>query len=266
MTRQEEKWLLEFAEKSGCDLDSLLKRRESGEPLQYILGEWEFYGYNLKVGAGVLVPRPETEFLVDLAKEHETDLVLDLCAGTGCVGIALARETNCNVICVEISEEAIFFLKQNIELNGVSDKVKIIKGDILNPEFVDNFFNNQLPTVNNQLSIVNCQLSIVVNPPYLTKIEMDELQKELTFEPRIALFGGCDGLDFYRKVFTLWGGKLKADELFATEVGYKQAAQVYELMENAGFEPRIKKDYSGIERIIYGFKNKENHNAQKRSN
>ncbi|MDR2531788.1 MAG: peptide chain release factor N(5)-glutamine methyltransferase [Oscillospiraceae bacterium] len=237
--RNELRWLSEFAEKNNQDLNALLKRREDGEPLQYILGEWEFYGYNFKVGKGVLIPRPETEFLIDLAKKHKPKTIYDLCAGSGCVGIALAKETGCEVIAVEISDEAIEYLKHNAELNNVS--VKIIKDDVLKPEF--------------GFEKADC---ILVNPPYLTKAEMGELQAEVTHEPEIALFGGEDGLDFYREIFRLWDGKLKQGGLFAVEVGHKQAGAVAELMRESGFNPQIIKDYSGTDRIIYAIKG-ENH-------
>jgi release factor-specific protein-(glutamine-N5) methyltransferase len=233
----EEKWLHEFAQKNNLDLSALQKRRENGEPLQYILGEWEFYGYTFKVGKGVLIPRPETEFLVDLAKEHKPKTVYDLCAGSGCVGIALARELGCDVIAVEISDEAIEYLKQNAELNNVSDKVKIIKADVLNPGF--------------EFEQADC---ILVNPPYLTKQEMQELQEEVKHEPEVALYGGEDGLDFCRRVFKLWVGNLKQGGLFAAEVGHGQAEEAAELMKSAGFTPQIKKDYSNVDRIIYAIK------------
>ncbi|MCL1822571.1 MAG: peptide chain release factor N(5)-glutamine methyltransferase [Oscillospiraceae bacterium] len=237
MTRQEEKWLREYAEKSKQDINKLIERRVNGEPLQYILGEWEFYGYNFKIGKGVLIPRPETEFLVDSAKEYKPELVYDLCAGSGCVGIALAKETGCKVISVDISEEAIKYLKQNIKLNGV--EIETIKDDVLNP--AETYTES------------DC---ILVNPPYLTGLEIQKLQKEVTYEPEIALFGGKDGLDFYRKIFTLWSGKLKKGGLFAVEVGDGQAREVCGFMQNAGlFEtPQIIKDYSGIERVVYALK------------
>jgi release factor glutamine methyltransferase len=224
------RWLQEYAEKSGENLEKLLRRRENGEPLQYILGEWEFYGYSFKVGKGVLIPRPETEFLVDLAKEHKPKTVYDLCAGSGCVGVALANEIGCEVIAVEISDEAIKYLEQN-----KTEKITIIKDDVLKPEF--------------DFEEADC---ILVNPPYLTKKEMNELQEEVKHEPEIALYGGEDGLDFYRNFFEKWN--VKSYQLFACEVGDGQAQAVCEIMENKGLKPKIKKDYSNIDRIIYATK------------
>ncbi|MDR2559672.1 MAG: peptide chain release factor N(5)-glutamine methyltransferase [Oscillospiraceae bacterium] len=249
MSRNEEKWLREYAEKSGESLEKLIRRREAGEPLQYILGEWEFYGYNFKVGKGVLIPRPETEFLVDLAKEYcvRGAPVFDLCAGSGCVGIAIAKETHrSSVIAVEKSPRAIEYLKKNIALNKVEKQVHIIECNIFNRYKIrDQFF---------QTLKKNCALaSIVMNPPYLSKSEMQSLQKEVTHEPEEALYGGGeDGLDFYRNFFDKWN--VKHNPLFACEVGDEQAAAVCEIMENKGLSPKVLKDYSGIDRIVYTLK------------
>ena len=237
--RNEAKWLCEFAEKTGGNIDALVSRRTGGEPLQYILGEWEFYGYPFKVGPGVLIPRQETELLVDLAKEHKPVAVYDLCAGSGCVGISAARETGCKIIAMEISAEAIAYLKQNISLNNVSDKVSVVKGDVLKP--ICKFGKSDM---------------ILVNPPYLTKAEMGALQKEVAFEPEKALYGGEDGLDFYRKIFNVWGDSLKKGGVFAAETGAEQAETVSGIMRDTGLfeEPLVKKDYSGAERVVCAVK------------
>jgi release factor glutamine methyltransferase len=188
----------------------------------------------------VLIPRPETELLVQLTIDNGQltigeSLVLDLCAGSGCVGIAIARETGCNVIAVEKSPQAAEYLRANIALNGVESQVKTIQADVLE----------------NQLSIVNCQLSIVINPPYLTRAEMQSLQKEVAHEPPLALFGGVDGLDFYRQFFEMWGDAIRGARLFATEVGDGQAAAVSEMLRQVGREPRVARDLSGIERVVW---------------
>jgi release factor glutamine methyltransferase len=197
----------------------------------------------MKVGEGVLIPRPETELLVQLTINNlqctiNEALILDLCAGTGCVGIALAKEIGCNVIAVEKSSEAIEYLKQNVKLNNVESQVEIVKADILEE----------------QLSIVNCQFFIVINPPYLSKSEMQSLQKEVTHEPESALFGGEDGLEFYRRFFERWSEMLNQACLFACEVGDGQARAVSEMLEKIGLSPQIKKDYNGIDRIVYSVK------------
>jgi len=241
MNQNELKWLTEYAEKSGENLEKLIRRRENGEPLQYILGEWEFYGYTFKVGKGVLIPRPETEFLVDLAKEYcvRGAPVFDLCSGSGCVGISIAKETLCsNVIAVEKSPAAIKYLRENIKLNKVEKKVNVIECNVLNRK-----------KLNSMVKYNSFTSSIVINPPYLSKSDMDSLQKEVTHEPKEALYGGEDGLDFYRNFFDKWN--VRYNPLFACEVGDGQAQAVCEIMENKGLKPKILKDYSGIERIIY---------------
>jgi len=223
---QELRWLKKYYK---GDINKALRRREAGEPLQYILGEWEFYGYPFKVGPGVLIPRPETELLVDLAKQYKPKLVLDLCAGTGCVGIALAKEIRCDVIAVEKYDEAFRYLKQNIELNNV--EIEVIQGDVLNIDLPE----------------ADC---VLINAPYLTKSEMQNLQKEVTFEPETALYGGEDGLNFYREFFKT----RRNAKLTACEVGDNQARKVCEIMEKAGYNPKIKQDYNKIDRIVYSVK------------
>lgn len=165
-----------------------LMRRVNGEPLQYIIGEWEFYGLPFKVGEGVLIPRQDTETLVETALEFlkarppEQRLVLDLCAGTGCIGIALAKLANCDVSCIELSGAAFGYLVRNIQLNDVEEWVKPICGDIFDSEIHRGLGNFDL---------------ITANPPYLTDLDMKKLQKEVLYEPKMALYGGSDGLDFY---------------------------------------------------------------------
>ena len=244
MNRNELRWLQEHADKTNQHIDTLTARRESGEPLQYILGEWEFYGYTLKVGEGVLIPRPETEFLADLAIVHQPGLIYDLCAGSGCVGITVAKETGCAVNAVEICDKAIGYLRQNAELHDVP--LNIIKGDVLKPDF--------------DTEQADC---ILANPPYLTEAEMNGLQREVTHEPQTALYGGRDGLDFYREIFRTWDKALKIGGLFAVEVGNRQAQDVSQLMKESGYNPQIIKDYAGADRIVYAIK--ESKNAKERS-
>lgn len=238
-------------------LSELVLRRVNGEPLQYLLGEWEFYGYPMHVGSGVLIPRPETEFLVDAAKSHlvmrkaelikqnkvnEADnlsnrlILIDLCAGSGCVSVAMCKETGCRSLGVEISEAALSYAEKNIALNSLKNRIKLIHSDI---------FNSALIEAAPQADF------ILANPPYLSKKDMEELQREVDFEPETALYGGMDGLDFYRRIFIAWKHKLKAGGFFAVEIGYGQAEAVSGFMREAGFSPSVMKDYSGIKRIVY---------------
>lgn len=275
--------------KNSKRFNDLIIRRAGGEPLQYLLGEWEFYGYPMKVGEGVLIPRPETEFLIDLGKAYVKKLtnpvfadskkklheianeiklesvfaslnenekienvynftpvspseimVIDLCAGSGCVGIAMVKETGCQALEIELSDKAHEYAKENIKLNDTENRMKLYCGDIFDADLI-----NSIPQA-------DC---IFANPPYLSEKDMEELQREVGHEPKAALYGGKDGLDYYRGIFKSWRGKLKQGGLFAVEVGYGQAEEVKLLMRQAGFEPETMLDYSLVERIVYAIKN-----------
>lgn len=223
---------------------ALLEKRLSGYPLQYLIEEWDFYACTFKVGEGVLIPRQDTETLAELAdgflKKRSPDrrAVLDLCAGSGCIGIALARVCEARVTCVEKSEAAFYYLKENIALNGVCDRVSAVCGDI----FV------VLPEIGGEYD------AIVSNPPYLTAAEMSELQREVTFEPREALYGGDDGLEFYRKIPERYLGRLAEGGLLAMEIGYEQAEQAALIFKKYGLEPQFENDLCGVRRVIYGIK------------
>ena len=219
------------------------RRRLKGEPLQYIIGEWEFYGLPFKVGEGVLIPRQETELLVEKALERltEADAVIDLCSGSGCIPIAIAKNANTNLCYgVEISEAALKYFEENIRLNGVETKVIPVRGDVL---LLSEELTLRLPE--------KCDI-ITANPPYLTAEEMAGLQKEVRREPETALFGGTDGLDFYRVIFGVWKHKLEKGGSFLVEVGDKQAESVRSIMENEGFECEIYSDLNKTERVVAG--------------
>lgn len=221
----------------------MLKRRLSGYPLQYLIGEWSFYACDFKVGEGVLIPRQDTETIAELADEFLKKRplgerrVLDLCAGSGCIGIALSKLCGAVTTSVEKSGAAMKYLLENVALNGVSDRVTAICGDIFSaevPERVGSGFD-----------------VIVSNPPYLTAEDMDNLQREVSYEPGEALFGGADGLDFYRRIPELYIDKLKTGGLFAVEVGIGQAEEVAEIFIKHGLSPQFKKDLCGVTRVVY---------------
>lgn len=226
-------------ENISSEIMGKLERRLAGEPLQYILGEWEFCGLPFKVGNGVLIPRQDTETLVevcaDFLKDRQTRKTLDLCAGSGCIGIALAKLSGADVICVEKSEQAFGYLKENILLNKVN--VSAVLGDALDERTVGGEFD-----------------VIVSNPPYLTSADMEALQKEVRFEPETALFGGADGLDFYRRILEIYPKKLKKGGMFAVEIGIDQDEAVCGLFRENGLITRVKKDMCGVKRVIYTFK------------
>ncbi|MCL2035930.1 MAG: peptide chain release factor N(5)-glutamine methyltransferase [Oscillospiraceae bacterium] len=242
----EANWIIRYVMLS--QQEEVVRRRIAGEPLQYLLGEWEFYGYPIKVGPGVLIPRQETELLVELVDEYFRDggdgLVFDLCSGSGCVGIAIAKETGRDVMAFEKSDEAVAYLRENTRLNCVQHKVILFHRDILDEEYV----SGVLGFIPEHLRE---KLLIVINPPYLSKEEILTLQKEVRHEPMMALFGGGDGLEFYRDFFRVWREQLRESRLFACEVGFGQAEAVAEMFEEIGLNPQIREDYNGIERVVY---------------
>lgn len=225
----------EMAEKAA----DAAKRRIKGEPLQYILGEWDFYGLTFKLGEGVFIPRPETEILVEMALESlpENGFLTDLCSGSGCIPIAVAKNSSAKCRGIEISPEAMSYFRENIRLHGLETRVTAIEGDVTDAECLDLTERSDV---------------ITANPPYLTAEDMSALQKELRREPEIALFGGRDGLDYYRDIFRLWKSKLKKGGAFLVEAGDKQADLVKGFMEKAGLECEIFSDFSGIKRIVKG--------------
>lgn len=223
----------------------IVRRRSEGYPLQYLLGEWEFYGYPFKVGKGVLIPRPDTETLVEhtLAAcrqiENKYPKIIDLCSGSGCIAVTLKKEIpEAEVFAVEISDEAIKYLKQNAELNNAD--ITIIQGDVLDEKL--------------QQSLLDFDI-IVSNPPYLTGEEMQELQREVAFEPELALFGGNDGLGFYRRLTAIWKNSLKISGYLLYEFGMGQHSAVSEILAENGFtDITLQKDAAGIIRTISGKK------------
>ena len=229
------------------------EKRATGYPLQYILGKWEFYGLPFKVGEGVLIPRPDTEILVDTVIEYyrsprENMRIIDLCSGSGCIAVALKKNIpGAEVTAVENSSEAMPYLVHNARMNDTV--LRYIKGDVMNGALLDNFSDPE--NVGEHIKF-GC---IVSNPPYLTKEEMSELQTEVGYEPKCALDGGIDGLKFYRVIACLWREVLEDNGLLAFEAGYQQCGQVAEIMEKSGFyDVTVKKDLGGNERVIFGYK------------
>ena len=223
-------------------LRQLASRRLEGEPLQYLLGEWEFYGLTLKVGPGVLIPRPDTETLVETGlsylKGRTGCRVLDLCAGTGCVGLAVERSAkNISALyALEKEEAAFFYLKEN--LAAYESRIMPLHQDGLAPG----------PEAD-RLDLILC------NPPYLTGEDMESLQTEVRYEPPSALDGGEDGLDFYRRLTAVWKHRLNPGGLLAYEIGMGQQEDVTQILRQEGLEQiHWKEDLSGIVRVVAGRK------------
>ncbi len=232
--------LAEFTE--PIKKEQTLNRRLNGEPLQYILGEWEFYGITLSVGEGVLIPRADTETVVETAltvlKGIKNPTVFDLCAGSGCIGIAVAKHSDAEVKFFEKSAEALYFLTKNVKATGISGE--IINADVLScPD----------------QSLYGLADVIVSNPPYIRSDVVPTLSKEVGFEPKMALDGGEDGLIFYRFIAKHWKKMLKPDGYLVFEIGFDQAEEVSQIMQDEGFfEVTVKKDLCGNNRVVYGKK------------
>jgi release factor glutamine methyltransferase len=223
----------------------LLKRRSTFEPLQYIIGKVEFYGLEFEVSPSVLIPRPETELLVEavieLIKKYERPSILDIGSGSGNISIALAKNIPwCKVVGLDISEEAIKTAKRNAKLNEVDNQLMFVRQNIL----------NGLEIGENKFDVV------VSNPPYISAEEYLNLDPELKlYEPRFALTDESDGLSFYRKISVVSKSLLKDDGKLFFEVGAGQAEAVKQILIDNGYKNIVvKKDYSDIERIVIGEK------------
>lgn len=219
---------------------NFIEKRISGEPLQYILGEWSFMGFDFKVGRGVLIPRDDTEVVVNLCidflKNRADKKTVDLCSGSGAIAVALDKISGAEVTAVEIDETAFSYLETNVKENNSS--VKPVMADAL--EICDTFADGGLDL-------------IVSNPPYIKSADIETLQKEVQLEPRLALDGGEDGCDFYREIVSRWSRKLKKGGALAFELGEGQADAVKALMTEQGFSDfKISLDFGGVQRAIIG--------------
>lgn len=227
-------------------VNEYVSQRLSGRPLQYILGEWDFYGLTFKVNENVLIPRPETEILceyvIDYIKDIKEPYVADLCAGSGCIGLTVkSQNSNAYVNLFEKSVKAAECISENVKKVCADEFVVITVGDIFNIELYEN-----LP----QFDV------IVSNPPYIKTSDLAYLQSEVKQEPQMALDGGEDGMIFYRFIINEWIRYLKDDGLFAFECGEGQADEIKELLENKGFSVKILKDYRYVDRFVIGKRSK----------
>ncbi|HEX2867586.1 MAG TPA: peptide chain release factor N(5)-glutamine methyltransferase [Ignavibacteriales bacterium] len=222
-----------------------LKRRAANEPLQYIIGEVEFYGMPFKVNPSVLIPRQETEILIDVIintlDKTKPYSILDIGTGTGNIPVVLAKHfPESHLFTIDVSDEAISLAKENAELNHLEEKVTFIKGDILDKN----------------LSLGQTFDVIVSNPPYVSLDQYKDLQPEITrFEPKNAVTDNADGYTFYRTISIRAMELLNGGGRLFFEAGQGQSVTVSELMKAAGFKNvTVKKDYLNIERVIYGEK------------
>ena len=227
----------EVTEETEQRILSLVSERCTGRPLQYLLGQWEFFGYPFFVGEGVLIPRPATETLVEnvieicrrekLTSPH----IIDLCSGSGCIAVSLKKQLPfADVTAIELSEKAYGYLERNISLNDA--EIHTLLCSVTDPETASRFSGADI---------------IVTNPPYLTPEEMASLQREVRYEPEQALAGGSDGLDFYRIIASLWRESLRTGGWLCCEFGDGQHDDVKKiLLENSYGNITLCRDLAGI--------------------
>ncbi|PKL51870.1 MAG: peptide chain release factor N(5)-glutamine methyltransferase [Nitrospira bacterium HGW-Nitrospira-1] len=246
----------EIDRRLSSKINRLMKRRAGGEPLQYIIGQVDFLGLRIRVGKGVLIPRPETELLVQeaiktvkrnelwvMGKEKNSSRIthyasrsfLDLCTGSGCIALALAKEfPGARIYGTDVSARAIKYAKGNADYNGIKN-VMFLKGSLFGPAKEHIAFD-----------------LITANPPYIPTPDIAGLQREIKdWEPVEALNGGKDGLDFYRKILSKGRGYLKEHGCILLELGFGQSEDVREIARGSGFKNiSVKKDFAGIDRIL----------------
>ena len=229
-------------------LAELLERRLAGEPVAYLIGEWEFYGLPLDISSDVLIPRSDTEVLAERAilrarAAGEGGRVLDLCAGSGCVGLAVAANVPaCRVVLGELSEGALRVCKQNVRRNSLNARVTCVSVNALEPPASALW----------DFDIIAC------NPPYIPTGDIPGLDVSVRdYEPHMALDGGADGLDFYRAVTQKWKSALRLGGTLIFEVGIGQAPSVEDILARNGFEGiQTTADTQGIWRVVEGTVNR----------
>lgn len=225
---------VELSENQKLQIEKDIEKLKNGYPLQYLLGETEFMGLKFFVKENVLIPRNDTEILVNKAVEYIKDKplnVLDMCCGTGCIGISTAHLCkNANVTCVDISPSAIELTIENAKLNKVD--IKIIQSDLF--EKITDKFD-----------------VLISNPPYIESAEMEKLPAQVQFEPKLALDGRQDGIYFYKKIVEESKDYLNKTNQIFFEIGYNQGKSVSDLLPGS----QIIKDYYGHDRVIIGEKN-----------
>ena len=233
--------ILSDAEIDKKDIEEIVSKRQQGTPLQYILGKWWFYKYEFLVCEGVLIPRQDTETLVEAAldfiKDKKAPGVCDLCSGSGCIAISIALErADAEVTAVEKYRDAYGYLKKNVEYNKAQN-VKAVQYDVLDKPFGEYDL-------------------IVSNPPYIKNEDKKELAREVLNEPHTALFGGDDGLYFYKEITKKWKSTLKDGGILAFEVGINEDMAVAEILRQNGFTNiGFKSDLIGIQRVVFGTAN-----------
>ncbi|MHC4157773.1 MAG: peptide chain release factor N(5)-glutamine methyltransferase [Planctomycetota bacterium] len=234
-------------------LRDLVKRAEEGEPIVYLTGRTEFYSLQLQISPDCLIPRPETELLVERAIEFlrgrgGKQFVCELCTGCGCIAAAIAKNyPDVQITATDISDSALKTAATNIEKYGLKERITLLCGDLFDP-IVPQLCGGEFDL-------------IVCNPPYVSGAEFESLDKSVKdYEPRPALFGGADGLDVYRRICEKVDGFLRPDAALIMEIGYRQGQAVRELLERSGYfgEITIEKDFHDNDRVVTAIKTKNN--------
>ena len=226
--------ILASRESDNPELISALERRAKREPLQYILGSVGFYREEYFVSPACLIPRPDTEILVDYAVKNipEGESFIDLCTGSGCVAISTLKNTvGTRATAVDLSAEAIEIAKKNAESNGVSDRIEFTLGDACEKSYGGEIF------------------ALLSNPPYVADRVYESLEGEIFHEPKMAFVGGEDGGDFYRAITPLYRDRIKENGFIAYEIGYDQAELLRHIAEENNMSCRILKDFGGNDRV-----------------
>jgi release factor glutamine methyltransferase len=226
---------------SGLELEPLrekVRRRAEGEPLQHLLGHWDFYGRTFKTDKRALIPRPETELLVDtllkeVTKGEPSTRLVDVGTGSGVLAITLALERpELEVFALDLSEEALALARENAERLGVLDRVAFRRSDLL--EGIEGPFH-----------------WVVANLPYIPTADLNGLQPEVKYDPRLALDGGKDGLTIIKRLIESVPGKIASNGMIALEIGQGQSQRVLGFLADHNYRDiSIKKDYQGVERLL----------------
>jgi len=223
----------------SAELEDAVRKRCNHYPLQYILGYWDFCHETYRVNESTLIPRQDTEKLVEIAIRYipEGARIIDLCTGSGCIAIStLAARKDCRAVAVDLFPDTLDVARENAERNGVGDRVGFIAQDVLKPEFM------------RELGSFDCILS---NPPYIETSQIPLLDEELSFEPKAALDGGDDGLDFYRVIISQYKTYLSPSGIMLLEIGCDQAKAISTIASAEGMRCEIFKDYGGNDRVAY---------------
>lgn len=218
-------------------LANAVNRRKNREPLQYIIGEWEFMGHTFKVSQNCLIPRADTELLCSLAIEKLKDKpcarFADLCTGSGCIAISILCECeNISGVALELYPETLQICAENAAMNRVSDRLQLVLGDVCE-DCLEGEFD-----------------VIVSNPPYVTIEEMENISHEVAMEPHHALTDGGDGLSIIRKILEIYPSKIKKNGILAIEFGWKQGPAILEIAKSLNLNAHILKDTENRDRVL----------------